>query len=345
MRGVDSARHFQFTVASIGQIFVNLARIAGIPDYDPKVAPRRLARLLQLGSIGDNGKRVAKSSFLMPVPAAQFRKAGTRKAMGHLKSSAIAVADAVFTGEYKEALRLAHLEMPKTVPAGHAETFKAKWGLDIAARLGLRACGLSSAACMSPACPHFMLPMDTPVYVQPTASGGTRIGCRLWLHLQPLQVIPGLHKSVQRIIDEERMTEGQVAVDSVLGGADLVKCAPSAGKRHEEYVQALAQLRKKAKLTPGRLAELERIVMENFDRSSGAALREYVKRLEERVDEALTARGLRQVHQREDYVARRVLDIGMKRNAWDYGDFEAAVLASPLVRSQTDGRFAVVARP
>ena len=344
MRGVDSASHFQFTVASIGQIFVNLARLAGIPDFDPKVAPRRLATLLQVASIGENNRRAAMSFFVSPMTEVQFRKVGTRKAMGLFKSCSIALADATFCYEYKEALRLAHREMPKTVPAGHAESFKAKWGVDVAAKLGLRKCGLSSVACMSPGCPYFLLPMNTPACMQ----GEPRIGCRLWLHHQPLQVIPGLHKSVQRVINEGRAENihlRDAAAYEILKGVDLKRCSPSADRRHQEYVEALARLRKRPNLTPGRRAELERVVKDNFEKSSELALREYVARLTERMDEALSARGFGEVGPGKDYVSGRILRIAHERDAWDYSDFEAAVLSSMMVRSQATGRFAVVARP
>ena len=344
MRGVDSASHFQFTVESIGQIFVNLARLAGIPDFDPKVAPRRLATLLQVASIGENNRRAAMSFFVSPMTEVQFRKVGTRKAMGLFKSCSIALADATFCYEYKEALRLAHREMPKTVPAGHAESFKAKWGVDVAAKLGLRKCGLSSVACMSPGCPYFLLPMNTPACMQ----GEPRIGCRLWLHHQPLQVIPGLHKSVQRVINEGRAENihlRDAAAYEILKGVDLKRCSPSADRRHQEYVEALARLRKRPNLTPGRRAELERVVKDNFEKSSELALREYVARLTERMDEALSARGFGEVGPGKDYVSGRILRIAHERDAWDYSDFEAAVLSSMMVRSQATGRFAVVARP
>jgi hypothetical protein len=350
MRGVNSARHYQFTVASIGQIFANLARLAGIQDFDPKLAPRRLATLLQVASIQENDRRAAVSFFPAAMPEEQFRKAGTRKAMGLFKSAAVVWADATFCYEYKEALRLAHTMIPKTVPAGHAKRFKQKWGVDVAAKLGLRTCGLSSVACMSPACPYFMVPMDTPASLQLNRAGEARIGCRLWLHHQPLQLIPGLHKSVQRIIKEVALDDVEArdaAAIGILNGVDLVRSPPSADRMYEEYAQALARLRKKPDVAPGRRAQLERVVMDNFDKRASLARDEYGGRLVERMEEALFARGFGHLGQggRKQYVVKRIFDIVIQRNAWDYGNFESAVLASPLVRSQATGRFTVVARP
>jgi len=137
------------------------------------------------------------------------------------------------------------------------------------------------------------------------------------------------------------------AAIGILNGVDLVRSPPSADRMYEEYAQALARLRKKPNVPPGRRAQLERVVMDNFDKRASLARDEYGGRLVERMDEALFARGFGHLGQggRKQYVAGRILRIATERNAWDYGNFESAVLASPLVRSQATGRFTVVARP
>jgi hypothetical protein len=344
-------------VASIGQVFVNLARLAGVPGYSPDVPPRSLARLLQVGSIADNAKRGGTPSFAAPMPEVEFRKASTRKAMGLFKSAAIVLADATFCYEYKEALNLAHRELPRTVPAGHAERFRAKWGVDVAAKLGLRKCGLSSAVCMSPACPYFMTPLGgVPAYAKPEVSlatpGDTRIGCQLWLHLEPLRIFPGLHKAAQRIIDEGRAEELQGRDDAaveVLKGADLVWAPTAEAKIQRRMESDLAEIRGRVwrrGMTPERLAELEEILTNNYGESMNYAKRDYGERLRARMDEALYTRGFSgDTQMGKSYVANRIHKIAADRDAWDYAEFEAAVLASPLLRDAHAGRFAAVARP
>ena len=343
MQAVESARHFQFTVASIARVFSNLASLSGIKEYSHAVCPRRLARILQVAAVGDNAKRSAEPLFAAPMPEEEFQRVGTRRAMGLFRAAGLAWADAAFSCEYKEMLRLLHQDPAKTVPAGHAERFKQKWGVDVAAKLDLRACGLSSVACMSPFCPHFLAPMDSATHKKKGVICGN-----LGLHLQPLQLFPGLHKSVQRLIDEGRAEDSDAsdsAACEVLHGLDLLRRPPSGDKIYQEYAASLAHLRKKRNLTPSKLAELQRIVVENFERRTGLAREEYAARLKERAEEALVHRGVSGTPLAKSWVSGRIHTISMQRNEWDYADFEAAVLASPLVRSAETGRFSVVARP
>jgi len=341
MRGVNSARHYQFTVESIGQIFASLARISGVPDYSPDVPPRQLAGLLQAGSIGDNAKRLADTSLAAPMPEREFRRAGVRKAMALFRAAGIVWADSTFCYEYKEALYAAHREIPRTIPAGHAERFKSKWGVDVADKLGLRPCGLSSAACMSPACPYFMVP-----FCDASTPGRTaRIGCTLWLHLEPLRILPGLHKAVQRIIDEGKKDASSAA--EILDGHDLVLTPPSAAKLQRQLDKDVECVRKNTwrNLGPVHALEIEERLRKNHAEILSDAKREYEARLKERISDSLIQHGVIEMPESGAYVQDQIRAIAKARNAWEYEDFEAAVLASPLVRCQSTGRFPVAVRP
>jgi hypothetical protein len=345
------ARHYQFTMDSIGRAFVGLARLSGIQGYRPDLTEHRLARVLQVAGIRDNVKRSEAPFFAAKMPEEEFKRRGAKQALGLFRAAAIVWADSEFSYEYKHAVVAAHRSPARTVPEGHAGKFQAKWGIDVGSKLGLRPCGLSSVACMSPECPHFLLPMTgAKVFSEPTTSAGeARISCRLWLHLEPVKVVPGLHKAVQTLIRQGRSDDQDsrdVAAISVIEASWLSTEPPIAAKLRAKMARDLANLEKRQIYSEARKRELRATIETYFRTQMASEERGYTSRLRERVRESILHHGdAANDAVRHAWVSKQISDITRERSGWAYDDFEAAVLASPLVRSQETGRFCVVARP
>lgn len=346
MAAVMSARHFQFGVESIGRTFAALARLCGVEDYDAEYfanSPLRLARILRVASIGDNLTRSATHTG-PPISEAEFCKLGTGKALKEFRDAAAESGRSKFKFKFEHRMFYAHRGPAKTIPAAHVDVFKARWGIDLGAKLCIRKCGLSAVACTSPECPYFLQRLDA---ADPTAEDG--VGSKLRLHIASVSVVPGLHRAVQVLLEEGRADDEDARVgmaEMVLSGRGLETGALSVARAERDRDRRLAYWGRDDKTRPGYAAPL---IAEIHDKHAAVVLvskSQYTLRLRERINRAFVMRGLDTRDDAATWLKHVMLDVADERGMWWYADFESAVLSSQLVRCPLTGRFCVVlARP
>jgi hypothetical protein len=342
MAAVMSARHFQFGVESIGRPFATLARLCGVVDYDPDFlanSPLRLARLLRIAAMGDNLSRSATYPGA-PLSEPGFFQLGSQKALKEFKEAVAESGRSRF--KFKFELRMFHTHQgpAKTIPATHVETFKARWGVDLGAKLCIRKCGLSAVACTSPNCPYFLQRLDA---ADPTAKDGA--GSKLRLHIGSVSIVPGLHRAVQVLLEEGRFEDEDARVgmaEMVLSGRGLETGAVSLARAERDRDRRIAYWGKDVTARPAFAARRIAEINARHDSAVLASNTQYMVRLRDRVHKALVMRGLDTREDAATWLKHVMVDVAGERGKWDYADFESAVLSSPLARCPLTGRFGVV---
>jgi hypothetical protein len=342
MAALMSARHFQFSMESIGRTFATLARLCGVEDYDaafPANAPLRLARLLSIASLSDNLSRSATYPGA-PLAEPSFFQLGNRKALREFKEAVAESGRSRFKFKFELRMFHAHLGPAKTIPATHVETFKARWGIDLDAKLCIRKCGLSAVACTSPDCPYFLQRLDA---ADPTTKDG--VGSKLRLHIASISVVPGLHRAVQVLLEEDRSDDEDAKVgmaEMVLSGRGLETGALDIARAERDRDRRLAYWGKDALARPGYAAPRIADINAKHDSAVLASKTQYMTRLRERINKAFVMRGLDTRDDAATWLKHVMVDVAGEKGKWDYADFESAVLSSPLARCPLTGRFGVV---
>ena len=342
MAAVMSARHFQFGVESIGRTFATLARLCGVVDYDPDFlanSPLRLARLLRIAAMGDNLSRSATYPGA-PLSEPGFFQLGSQKALKEFKEAVAESGRSRF--KFKFELRMFHTHQgpAKTIPATHVETFKARWGVDLGAKLCIRKCGLSAVACTSPNCPYFLQRLDA---ADPTAKDGA--GSKLRLHIGSVSIVPGLHRAVQVLLEEGRFEDEDARVgmaEMVLSGRGLETGALCLARAERDRDRRIAYWGKDAMARPAYAAPRIAEINAKHDSAVLASKTQYMTRLRDRIHKAFVMRGLDTREDAATWLKHVMADVAGERGMWDYADFESAVLSSPLARCPLTGRFGVV---
>ena len=341
MGAIMAVEHFQFSVGFIGAAFANLARLFGIADYNhnaPVERPLLLAKLLELGAVGSSLERTAlPCTFSMP--AARFFQLGTQPELQKFRKLAAETGRLRFKFCFEYEMLQTHKGPAMTITPAYVDYFQAKWGLNIASKLGVRKCGLSAVACTSPSCPYFFQPLND---VPP----GGGIGPKLGLHLKSLHVVPGFHKAVQALI-EDGLADDADAMDHTAGMViqgrfleDTPPCVARLAAVRDKQLRPYASAVTLGSYALSRVADINA----GYEIDMKATKIAYNLRLKERMN---TAFNMREVYYRGANVWLQSLmkDIVAGTYTWDYEQFEAVVLGSPFVRCGWSGRFLVEARP
>jgi hypothetical protein len=347
MAAVMSVRHFQFGVESIGVTFANIARLCGIEDYDPAFpanSPGMLARLLKVASIGDNLVRSATHVGL-GMPDAEFFKMGTAEALKEYRADLAKTGRLRFQHKYEHCMFSAHQEVARSIPQAHIDAFKARWGVDLGAKLCIRKCGLSAVACTNPRCPYFLQRLDA---ADPPTKDG--VGAKLRLHIASASIVPGLHRAVQVLLDEGRADDE----DARVGMAEMVMCGRGLETKSALSLTRDERMRDRQIAFWGvdettrplhadaRVAEIRK----KHNLAVGAASASYYVRLRNHIQRAFVMRGLDSLNNVSTWLKHAIDNVAGEKGKWDYADFESAVLSSSLARCPLTGRFSVVlARP
>lgn len=341
MDDILSADHFQFSVGSIGTAFANLAKLFGIEDYNhnfPVETPLLLANLLKIAGEGSSLERTAVPCTLLMTDA-EFFKLGTQSELRRFRNLAAETGRQSLKVLFELEMLKTHEGPAMTISPSHVAHFQEKWRLDVAGKLGVRKCGLSAAVCTSPYCPYFFKQLNCV-----PSSGG--IGGTLGLHLKSVHVVPGFHKAVQALVEDGLANDAGAldsAAGSVLNGKWLDETPPCAVKIEAVRDKRLGLYKSAGALGSYGLARVAEINA-NYEVEKKATEIAYTRRLKQRMSSAFLVRDV-QFSDADVWLRGLIKEVAAGDYTWEYEQFEAAVLGSPLVRCGWSGRFLVVVRP
>jgi hypothetical protein len=203
----------QFSVASVEAMFRGLGALCGAHGFRPETSPDRLAALLSVAEESCNLKRSADPRYARVMPPEEVLSRGAREGTSEFRRAVLAAESAALAQAYAAASVVAHGVGPATVffPEFVAR-FGARHGVDLGAIYGLSAAGLPTTACCLPGCPLYLRPLGRP--------RGAGLHPRLRAHLEPVGVVPALHKTIQSLRQAAALE--RAAVDDVLGCARVV---------------------------------------------------------------------------------------------------------------------------
>jgi hypothetical protein len=210
---VERTCHYQFSVASVAAMFRGLGGLCGAQDYSGETSPDRLALLLSVSEERDNLKRSADPRYTRVMPPEEVLRRGARVGIRSFTQAVLAAEEAALPDAYAAAAVVVHGVGPATVffPEFVAR-FRARHGVDLGEVYGLSAAGLPTNACCLAGCPLYLRPLGRP--------RGAGLHRRLRAHLEPVGVVPALHKTIQSLRQAAALE--RATVDDVLGCARVV---------------------------------------------------------------------------------------------------------------------------
>lgn len=339
---IMKASHYQFDVSSIESMFRGLAFHLGIHDYDSRVEPALLLKLVNIARTGNNIARNSCADFTVPISQENFDKLGRRNICQKLRSHLYThyLNSRIFQREYDRISERVHLNSSTPLlKAEYFDSFKARYGVDLSYDVQIQSSGISKVACLCYGCPHFLKPLGK------SANGKMSPGLKM--HLSSLKVVPGLHKALNSVFSRSEFDLSKSdlvneTVCEVLDGTYLHYTEENIDDRYvlkcQKNIEIL--LKKKENMT---LQWQKRYVDDDIeslkrriDRRRQVMARDYPRSLRIQLQESV--RHQREVMQNPDWVHNYISNsIAVS----DYTTFERAVLKTRL-RCEATGRFLMV---
>lgn len=209
---IHKLQHYQLTLKRIHTAFARLALLCG---HEPTSANFGMDRHTLIRALHTaHFQRTAAERCEAPAIQTPFPKDELRNILGthfsrQFNGAVLALADEFATARFEEHHAKTHSALARPLPAAHIERFREEFGLDIGADWGVNSSGLSTLACCSPQCSHYLDLLEPPsartaVQKLDQSEAGRpaepRICKALRQHLQPsspsLPNIQGFHKTV-----------------------------------------------------------------------------------------------------------------------------------------------------
>jgi hypothetical protein len=224
--------HYQLSLHKIGTFFSHLANQClatkgkdAVPEFI--LSKHQLIRAMHtVQMVRSAYERTVNPAPMDPIPKDELQNILSSHFSGKHRSKVMGLIDGFVKSKYEEHHRATHLGLARPIPSEYIERFREEFGLDIGIDWGVGAGGLSTLACCSPDCPHFLKLLET------RRSGQEPIVCRkLRLHLSQggTPTIPGFHKTVlafQNLAPEHvasKITSGECLRDPYPTKEDMVE--------------------------------------------------------------------------------------------------------------------------
>lgn len=158
--------HYQLSLHRIGTFFSHLANMC-VKDRDsapefilPK--PQLIRAMHTAQTIRTAYERSTSPPSMDPIPRDELQNILSSHFTGKHRSAVMGRMDAFVKTRFEAYHQLTHSGLARPIPSEYIQRFKEEFGLDIGADWGVGPSGLSTLACCSPDCPHFLELMEMP---------------------------------------------------------------------------------------------------------------------------------------------------------------------------------------
>ena len=256
---IAAARYYQFTVDSIRRTIGSLVRLAAgsLPAGElvppAPVLDRVLPLLVHASGIKQNRARCVYDVSDRALTPSEACALGCNSFISTFRKDALAHFDASLDAAYATGVMLTHQSMAVPFPAKYLDDFERMYGVDLRRHLCITEGGLSGNRCCVATCPHFLKPLGPGV--RGAHGDAWALSPQLKEHIRPLNVVPGLHKTLSRelrnitsaplyeracpINDAPRL--GAILADMVGSSHSLETAKLGTGAHSAEYAESLQE--------------------------------------------------------------------------------------------------------
>jgi hypothetical protein len=194
--------HYQLSLQRIGNALANLAHMCpGLRGEDSApgfiLGKDELVRALYtVQTVRTAYERSQSPAPTDPIPKEALQGILASHFAGRQRNAVLGLLDTFVKARYEEAHQQTHQALARPLPSGYIERFREEFDLDIGNDWAVGASGLSTIACCSPNCPHYLELLERPL--RGTGLPEPVVCRKLRLHLaqggRPL--IQGFHRTV-----------------------------------------------------------------------------------------------------------------------------------------------------
>lgn len=165
---LHEATHYQLSLQRIGNVFAHLASMClgargkdSVPEF--VLGKNELIRALYtVQTVRTAYERAASPAPTDKIPKELLQSMLGAHFAGRQRNAVLGLLDTFVKERYEEAHLRSHEALARPLPSGYIERFREEFGLDIGSDWAVGESGLSTLACCSPNCPHYLELLERP---------------------------------------------------------------------------------------------------------------------------------------------------------------------------------------